>query len=169
MVERRLGRLEAEQAREDRRVSLEAIEAFKREREAVNAHLVDMVSKLDASSLGLLRGRDIGSIYTIGTGGVEVAFFPQDPTWSWRGPVGKIIRSARLFLCMNKGLLVFGWTDDVRRVVAEYEFEPGEDAENWRWVEIGTGLRYSSIELARHAVEQLMDERERRAAAQADE
>ncbi len=161
-VERRLRSLDAEQTRENRRVSLEAIQAFKREREAVNARLVDVVSNLNASNPGSLRGRDINGIYTVGTGDVEVAFFRQDHSLSWHGPIGTIIRSARLILFMNKEPLVFGWTDEVAQVVAEYEFEPGEDDETWRWLEIGKGLRYSSIELADHAVERLIDEHERR-------
>jgi hypothetical protein len=149
--------LAAAQARENRRFSVEAVQAAREEREAVNTRLAELVSNLSASDPGLLQGRNMDGLYTVGTGDVDVAFWVD-----WADHTASSIRGGKPTLFMSKGRLIFGWTDDVTREVARFELEPAEDDVTWRWVEIGKSLYYSSVELANDAVRRLMDEHERR-------
>lgn len=146
--------LAAAKEREDRRFSTEAVQAAYRERKAVDARLADVVSNLAASDPGLLHGQMISGMYTVLTNEVAVAF-------RWDGNTVNSIQGDKLTLYMSSGPLKFRWTDGSREV-AKYELELTEDNAAWRWVEIGSGLYYTSVELANKAVRLLMDEHERR-------
>jgi len=157
MAQRIQRSLVAAQARENLRSSVEAVQAARAERDAVNARLAELVSNLSASDPGLLRGGDIAGQYTVGTGDVDVTFWVDPADYTTNS-----IRGGKLTLFMSNGPLSFGWKDDVTLKVARFELEPAEDNVTWRWVEIGKGLHYSSVELADFAVRRLMDEHERR-------
>ena len=157
--------LAAQEAREERRGTDEAVRAARNEYALINARLEQLVKESEPTYEGLkitepgpdsIHGEVVDGCYRVwaGNGLGNAAIF-----FKWTGNTVNSIRGDKLVLCSGS---LGDWQrlGEVREVVS-WELELAEDNFTWRWVD-GKGRQFTSSQVAEFALRWLLDEHEKR-------
>jgi len=145
----------AEERREQRRFTQEAVQAAGVELQKIELRMRELTNAFSSENPNILAFSNVSGVSTLRTSEVAVGLL-------WEGAAMNSIRGAELQLHQTiHELGAFGWNERNARILSRSGLYLIEDERTWMWVD-ADGVRRSSSEVAEDAFRRLFEEHRRR-------